>query len=281
MRIFLFMLLLQTVCLNLISVAHGFVPRAQFILKQTSELMGKGPYQIEKSVTFKDGTGSFQLRETWTVDDENSLKVSVRSGNQTIYQALFLNGKKFESTKHPNGTPIHADFFERTFIYRQPRKWLEELVQDKVLATDSLALGGPRDLKDLHDYRFTSDANVRLSRTNGTVAFLLSPPAKEGSSPSAQLWIDQNSYQVLKIRTLNGSEIRAEKYISAVKGLNYPGQISIDWNGKQTEIQTKAIESIKSVGKNFDPNTLATSKWEALLSTPLKTQIEEFYERFR
>lgn len=251
--------------------AQAFVPRAQFILRQATDLAGKGPYQIERVAHFTDGTNSFQLRESWVVDGENALKVTVRNGNQVVYQSLFLNGKKYEAGR---AGAFGDDFFEHRFVTRSSKRWLEEMVEDKILGSDSLQTRAVRDLKE---YQYTGDANVRLARVLGTVTFALGTTAENAPG----YWFDQDSFQLLRLRTTTGAEARVQRKVTAAKGLVYPAQVTVNYAGKSVDLQTKSVEPLKSVGKNFEPATLATPRWDSLATTPLRASIEEFYSRFR
>lgn len=254
---------------------HAFIPRAQFILKQNSDLSGKGAYQIERTVHFREGINTFQLRETWIIDGENSLKVTVRNGNQVIYQALFLGEKRYDADRAPRGEIQPDSFYEKYFMVRQPRKWLEDLVRMKVLQSDSLQA---RVVRDTKEYKYVGDSNVRLARSQGNVTFALGATAPE-NSPG--FWFNQENFQLVRMRLPSGAEVRAERAISSGKNLSYPGDVAVTWQGKSVDIRTKSIEPLKNVGKNFDPNTLSNARWDTLVSTSLKPVIEEFYSRFR
>lgn len=253
------------------SGAQAFVPRAQFILRQATDLAGKGPYQIERTAHFTDGANALPLRESWIVDGENALKVTVRNGNQVVYQALFLNGKKHEAGR---AGALGPDFFEHRFVTRASKRWLEEMVEEKVLGADSLQT---RPVRDLKEYQYTGDANVRLARTQGTVTFALGTTAE--SAPG--YWFDQDSFQLVRLRTAGGAEARAQRKITAAKGFVFPAQVIISYAGKSVDVQTKSIEPLKTIGKNFEASTLAAPRWDALGTTPLRASIEEFYSRFR
>lgn len=253
------------------ATAQAFVPRAQYILSQATDLGGKGPYQIERNAHFTDGANTFQIRESWVIDGENALKVTVRNGNQVVYQALFLNGKKHEAGR---ASTLGADFFEHRFVTRSSKRWLEEMVDEKILGVDSLQ---SRPVKDLKEYQYTGDANVRLARSVGMVTFALGVP----SETAPGYWFDQDSFQLVRLRTASGAEAHVQRKIAAPKGLVFPSQVTITYAGKSVDLQTKSVEPLKTAGKNFDPATLSPARWDSLAATPLRASIEEFYSRFR
>jgi|GEM_PF-5807398 len=272
-----FFLFLFCVCTTM--TAAAFIPRASYIAKKVVDQHSKAPLQIEKTAHFRVGSQSLSLRESWIIDGEQSLKVTVRSAHQVIFQALFHNDNRYEAGKDTTNWP--SDFFEHHLVQRSPRKWLDTLVKEGYLNKSALEV---RPIKDIKTYQWIGDSSVRLSRVQGTIAFafgIKEATAGIGNEAKAGIWIDQMDYTWLRLMTSAGSDIRFGKALQGPKSSAYPNEIQISWEGKSAQLQTHNIEALKSVGKNFDPDTLSKARWDLVPESPAKELALAFYSRFR
>lgn len=261
--------------------AFAFIPRASYITKKVVEEHSKAPLQIERTAHFRVGSQSLSLRESWIIDGEQSLKVTVRSAHQVIFQALFHNANRYEAGKETTNWP--SDFFEHHLVQRNPRKWLDTLVKEGFLNKSALEV---RPIKDLKTYQWVGDSSVRLSRVQGTIAFAFGTKDSAGSPGGTPInapgiWIDQMDFSLLRLTTSAGSDIRFGKVLQGPKSSAYPHEVQINWEGKSAQIQTHNIETLKSVGKNFDPDTLSKARWDLVPESPAKELALAFYSRFR
>lgn len=256
--------------------ALAFIPRADYVLKKAAERSGKGAFQIEKIAHFKDQINKFSLRESWLVQDERTLKLTVRTGHQVVYQALFLNGKKHIKGENPQS--VGVDFFEPHFHHRSSKSWLTQLVQMKVLTPKALEAPVIRDLKG---YQYQGDGEVRLARTQGLITFALGTPRFDAGSASNQFWFDQDQFQLVRMTFQTGAEVRTRGTKTSGKGMFHPAEVIVTSELGSISIETQSIESIKANAAAFDPKLLSPPRWDLLPSADLRPQIEGFYSRFR
>lgn len=256
--------------------AEAFIPRAEYVLKKAAEQSGKAVYQVEKQTHFKDPVNRLSLRESWVVQSDRAMKVTVRTGHQVVYQALFLDGKKYVRGEEPIN--VGVDFFEQHFHQRSSKAWLGQLIRMKVL---SPAAAEAPVIKDIKTYQYQGDGEVRLARTQGLIAFQLGKPSIPEAPKSNRFWFDQDSFQLVRLGLESGAEIRTRGSKNSGKGLIHPAEFTVNAGETSVDIETQSIEVLKNSGNNLDPKLLSAPRWDLLPSAELRAQIESFYKRFR
>lgn len=265
---------------------QAYIPPARMILQRTADNSGSGAYQIEQELQFPNGAEPLLLKETWLVENDRSMRVTVtgqREFSTLRWQILYGGGQKWSTRGGgtPNATNISADFVERFFHVRSGESLATWLMGMKILpagATHRKAL--PRKSEDI---RYQSEDFVRLARTGGSVAWAFgTPAAAEGTDAPAGIWIEQDQFVIRKIRLPSGADITAENLTSYPRGLIFPKTRTIRWGPHSVNINVLSINAKPNVAGQLTPSRLeAAPRNDLLKGQPAQSLIEEFYSRFR
>ena len=124
--------------------------------------------------------------------------------------------------------------------------------------------------------------SIRLSRAAGTTAFAIGEPsASDLGKP--HFWLDQNTFQIRKIRFTSESEARFEDYNLYGKTIYYPKIKKVSWGQQNVTIKVRQV-SLKTNATlaSFYPQKLDQPS-EITLSSKgnVGVVIQDFYKRFR
>ncbi len=282
MRSFFYFQILFSILLCLPSLA--FIPPAAMILQRTAENNGQGIYLIELEVLVQTPTDTLALKETWLVENENSMKLLVSTNKDNRDVLLFSNSYR-NGHRQPLGDrtkgedkKLDDEFIEKYFHFRNSHNMAENLVQMRIALPEVLE---KKKIVNLKNYSYRSEDFLRLSRTGGVVtyAFGSASPALEEAAPPG-LWIEQDQFVLRKIRLPSQVEISADKHSAFSRGLIFPKVRLVRWENKQIQINTL---SVVSKARDFFPNFGAkvVSKSDLITTHPAWFLAEEFYKRFR
>lgn len=248
--------------------ASAYIPELPFILKKSSLTTGKKIIQIEQEVIFKSGEDEARVDEVWLVEGDRNLKMTAIGKNlykENIRLNYLYNGKNRTHFLGKNKVVQlnSPDFYEKYLFIRSRDSFLNYL----------------RDLN--------IPANVRLSRANGVITFLIGQPSEQNLNP--HIWIGQDDFVIRKIRMPSAAEISLDQVTSYPNDTYIAKSQTISWpsldGGPTTTVQIR----IKKVNVNapgsiqsFYPNTIDfPSEINFANKTELTSVIEEFYSRFR
>jgi hypothetical protein len=279
LKLFLFFASVQ---LAFASSSFAFIPRGMVILHKTAENNGSGGYSIEQEVHFSTDQEPVVLRESWLIDNENNMKLTV-TGTKELkdtfkMQFLYSNGIRSSITNGVRQTKkLTDDFIERYFHIRSSESYAERLIQLKVVPNGIFAKKMAKTSKDFEN-RIAEDF-IRLSRVGGVINYAFGTPAGtiESNDSPPGFWIEQDQFLLRKFRLPSGVEISADNYSQYSRGLNFPRKRTVRWDNSNLQIQTLTVSG-RSTG-NLGP--VEASKTDALESLPIKSTIAEFYNRFR
>lgn len=268
----------------LLLLAYGFaeaaIPKTNMVLLRTAENAGTGYYQIDLEVQFPNGQDPLVLKESWMIEDQNNMKVLITGVKDFKDQVSLLitlnNGNRAVGN---NIRKVSDDFIERYFHMRSPEQFAQILAQQKILPANALYQKPIRTVKDVD---FSAESFVRLSRTNGVIAYAFGNPADANQAEQAfpGMWIEQDQFVIRKFRLPSGVEVSADRYSPFARGLSYPRTRSLRWGGQQVIIQTLNVgPRTKRQYQNFAQKVV--SKPESLLQLPNAAYVEDFYKRFR
>lgn len=256
--------------------SHAYIPPLRMILERTSENAGAGVYSIDTETVFTDGAHEASVKESWLVENERTLKLTVTGlkelkGLKLIY--LYDNGMKWAMKGQKREShPIPTDFLERWHHVRNADALTNVLVATHLIP----------DLKKEKTSKATLEESIlRLSRSQGVVNYAIGENKKETNVP--KLWIEQDFFVIRKIRLPSLVELEFDNYKSYSKGLSYPKNKLIRWGQNKVTINTlSVIPKTGNMSAQFSPQSLDVSNQsEVLYSHPLKSLLEEFYSRFR
>lgn len=269
---------MKTILVSLLlftSISSAYMLPTKIILHKTAENAGSGVYQIDQEVQFTNGSETLNLKETWLIENDRTMRVTV-SGTKDLQsqiqmQFVYNGGQKYSQVGGKQSQKISADFLEKFLNFRSSDIFANSLVNLKIIPANYSAK------KDTENF-------VRLSRAGGVVNYAFGEPTpaqQEDGNPG--IWIEQDQFVIRKLRLPTQAEMTADNYTQFAKGLNYPRQRSIRWGENTVNIRLiSASAKAGSTANLFQPSSLETnSKLDGLNNLPIKETVLEFYSRFR
>lgn len=261
-------------------LSFGYIPRGLLILQKAAENNGSGAYVIEQEVQFQTESEPLVLRETWVVENENNMKLTVTGTkefkDQLRFQYIYSGGQRTALIGGSKQTKkIPEDFFERYFHIRSGEAYANHLVQMRIVPGTILIKKMGKTSKDF-DYQ--AENYVRLSRVGGAVSYAFGTPAQaESVDNSPGFWIEQDQFVLRKFRLASGTEVSAERYSQYARGLNFPRKRTVRWGTNQVQLSTLTVSARATGGLG----NLEASHIEAIENLPSKNLVQEFYSRYR
>lgn len=257
------------------------------IIQKTIENAGSGIFAIEQEVQFANGEETINLKETWLIDSDRTMRLTVTGGkelqNTFKLQFLYTGGQKWSlNTAGKKSERIPDEFIERYLNFRNADVFANQLVNHRIIPPNAMTKKPL--VKVGNDYKRESEPWVRLSRTGGVINYALgvpSPSDKEDGNPG--LWIEQNQFVVRKLRLPTQVEMHANNYNQFAKGLQYPRNRTIRWDNNTVTIRLISASARPQTAISLlQPGSMDTStNWDGLANLQAKEVITEFYTRFR
>ena len=282
--IFLFV---PVVSIVISQMAWAYIPPARMILGRVSENAGSGNYSIEQEVQISMGAEPIYLKETWLIENERNLRLTV-TGTKDLkdlvhFQFIYIGGQKWQlKNGKKESSKISEDFVEKYFHFRNTENLITSLQSLKILPVP-LAVRKTA-VKKGEEYKYDPESFVRLTRTEGSVSYAFGQPsAVEQKELNPGLWIEQDQFMIRKMRFPSQAEVTAENYASFARGLNLPKLRTVQWNQNTVTIRLLNVSGkVANSSQMFQPNTLDVPYTiKPLPDSSAQTLIEEFYSRFR
>jgi hypothetical protein len=127
-------------------------------------------------------------------------------------------------------------------------------------------------------FSYTPEQFLKLSRAGGKVSYFLFNGSAD-MNPSG-IWIEQDFFNIQKIRTEQGSILSFEEFINYGKEIHLPKITSIVWANNQFQSVITETKAAKEQHQSLFKNSADFQK-EEFLNSPMRSTIEEFYLRFR
>lgn len=232
------------------------------VLQKAAATAGNSILSVEQDVKFQEGGKIYTVKETWLIEGDRNLRLTAKGLGElkdSVNLNFVYNNKNRTRLAGKNKTqqPAGVDFFE---------KYLAIKSKDSYYAY----------LKDLGIAE-----NIRLSRAGGLICFAIGNESNPGEL-QPQMWIDQSSFRLIKLRFAGGAEAEFSNHIEK-DGVHYPRQKTITWAGKTVSINVTKVTIAKNTSlKSFYPDSLEFSS--SLIpgaAGPAAGTLEEFYQRFR
>jgi hypothetical protein len=265
--------------------AHAYVPNSQFIFNRVAAQHGKGIYLIEDEVTFKEGPDTSVVKENWIVIDGGEMRLAASGDGVRLFR-ITKKGREFwvDDTSSERSMEIPQANVMRTLLTRNSTEEKKLFFNWGVLPPDVFREKKlPKDIKDLHP---ESEPFVRLTRVGGVVAYTYGKPAPVEGPPTPGVWIEQDQFNIRKLRAPDQSEIFLNDYGSYSKGLVFPKSQVMNFDTHTASVRVTRVSSIELSNDNkrqFDLTWLrgrpdVRTSWP---NSPLAPVIQEFYRRFR
>jgi hypothetical protein len=269
------------------SVSEAAIPSSQTIAARVARGHGKNTYIIEQDVQFRTNAEPLILREKWIVENGERMRLSVSPGpsgagkntEAVQFEALYFDGKRTGSealtTGRSAGTGTH--FIEGAFHARSGKGFLTTLVHAGVLPASFLK-ERPRANK-VEQIQHNPEPEVRLGREAGAVAWIFGNPSPVEGRLNPQVWIEQDLFNVRKIRLPDESEIAAERYSAYPGGLRLPRERTYTWNDNVVTVRLVSVRPTS--GGQVERMAATSSNTGKNTKLPELAQVKEFYSRFR
>ncbi|MCB0421745.1 MAG: hypothetical protein KDD61_12165 [Bdellovibrionales bacterium] len=274
--------------------AQAYIPRFWMILSRTAENHGNGLYQVIQNVTFLHQAEPILLRESWLIRDGEHFRVTVTglgSLKEKVEFTRIYDGDKVYYLGEGKKVRYHKlsdDWFESYFNFRYSAKIKPRMFAQKMISAEGLSLPPayrPAKKGEERVLEYETDF-LRLGRSNGKVAYAIGTPAPVGATQlPAGMWIEQDQFNVLKIRLKTQTEVTARNYGKFSRNLNIARVREVSWGDQKAEIHTMSVKPlyVSSANKKLlSYQSLSEIKEE---QKPLRKEddsvIYDFYSRFR
>jgi hypothetical protein len=272
--------------LLLLTPVFAYIPPTRMILQRTAENSGSGVYSIEQEVQFNNVQDSLFLKETWLVENDRTMRVTVTGTkdlkDQMKMQFIYAGGQRWGFNGSRESHRISEDFLEKYFNFRATDQLASTLMNLKILPTNAFA---KKPLpKNLENIKYESEDFVRLSRAGGVPNYAFGTPSPMDGAGNPGFWIEQDQFLVRKFRLPSQVEVTADNYNQYARGINYPKVRTIRWGENTVTIRLIGVTAHRggTAANMFQPNSLDTStKLDGLSNQPAKDAVVDFYSRFR
>lgn len=263
--------------------SHAYIPEYALITSRAADQHGKGAYQIEQDVTYRRESESYTIKETWTVLNENNMRVTLegRGPLRGLVQGTIIfegSQKSFSDGQQIKSQRLGDDWLEPFFHFRSSKYFRSRLVNLKVAPPESL-----RDRLPLNAEgppRYEPISFVRLSRTGGAVNWAIGISPQVGSGPT--VWIEQDQFVVRKYRGANQTILRADNYTKYDDSFWHPRNVTYAFSQFAVTVNTlsvKPLGRLTAADTRFRTASLVPAK--DTLKLPDSDGLREFYSRFR
>jgi len=268
------------------SSAIAYIPPTKMILQKVTENSGAGPYAIEQLVEFYQGLDtSILVRENWIIENDHSLRLTV-TGEKNLKNTFKLNyiytGSQRWTMEGGNkiSVPIPRELIQRFFHFKSTEALASYLLKEQILPSNYL------NRKSLppksSEISFQPESWIRLARLGGVVNWTIGTPSSEGEILPG-IWIEQDQFNIRKIRLASLAEMTAEGFKEFSKGLFYPEKQTIKWNTSSASIRLVSVKSLQAKSfQGIQPSSIESSNHiEGLVRNSAQIAVSEFYSRFR
>lgn len=242
--------------------SKAYILPLENVLQKAAATAGNSILSIEQDVQFREGGKVYTVKESWLIEGDRNLRLNAKGVGElkdSVNLNFVYNNKNRTRLAGKNKTsqPAGADFFEKYLAIKSKDSYYAYLKE--------LGIG----------------ENVRLSRAGGLICFGIGNESNPGDL-QPHMWIDQESFRLLKLRFSDGAEAEFGGHIEK-DGVHYPRQKTISWDGKSVTINVTKVAIAKNTNiKSFYPDSLEFSS--SLIpgaAGPAAATLEEFYQRFR
>jgi hypothetical protein len=278
---FIFLILLIKV-----GVVEAYVPSSRMILDKVVENALKTPLYVEQEVNISSAQGSVSLKEQWLYENENAIRLIVKGGKDLQahiqFQVHFSESQRTSSiTGSALTSRLNHPLFEKIFFIKNTESLMRLLVQHEIVTNEIFNSQIFKKIPGNNGFQYQPEPFVRLSRLGGKVAYIFGPaPIEDKLTPG--FWVEQDLFQILKIRNSQGEEFRLDKMVTFNRGARWAKELQLTWGTPTVtaQIQTVAVRTADAnlkqlFQKRIEKRTLEFEKH------PGKNLVEEFYSRFR
>lgn len=283
MRNFFVFLVLKILSLN---SALAYIPSSKMILEKVVENSLKLPLYVEQQVNLVSGGISASLKEQWLFESESTARLIVRGEKELYDQILFqINYNEIQKTSSLMGVAqsnrMTHPLFERIFFIKNDEQLKKYLVQHGIVNNDIFSSQNFKKIPGNNGFQYQPEPFLRLGRIAGRIAYIIGPsPQNESLTPG--FWIEQDLFNIMKIRNSWGEEMRIDKIATYSRGVRWPKSVDMSWGSNLARAQINVI-SVKNASTSLRNQFQKKSDIRAVEFEQQKSKllIEDFYQKFR
>jgi hypothetical protein len=264
--------------------ARAYIPSSRMILDRVVEKSLQTPLFVEQMVTLTSSDQTVTVKEQWLFDSDNSIRLVVRGEkdlkDQINFQNLYTESQKTSSLGGLlQNQKLPSSLFERMFFIKSTDLMMKFLVQQGIAGEEIFRSQNFRKVGGNSGFQYQPEPFLRLARMAGGVAYVFGPAPKAGAA-TAGLWVEQDQFNLLKIRNGTGDELRVDKPTTFARAVRWPKNLTYAWGKSQAQVQVVNVRLAEVAQRQiFQMNSnKRTPDFERHTG---KFLLEEFYQRFR
>lgn len=269
--------------------SFAYIPSARMILDRVTESSIKLPLFVEQEVTLVSGEQNMTLKEQWLFDDDNTVRLIVRGEkdlkDQIVFQNLYTDNQKTSTLSGIlQNTRQAKPLMDRAFFIHSADSLMRFLVQQGIVTEEIYQAPNFKKIPNTQGkFQYVPAPFVRLGRTGGKVAWIFGPRPKM-DIPAPGFWVEQDQFNILKIRNLLGDELQADRPTTFSRGARWPKEITYTWLSSgmnaQAQVQATSVRAAEAqqrqlFQKHGDSRTGEFDRHRG------RFLVEEFYQKFR
>lgn len=261
--------LLAVIC-STCALAH--IPKTRTLLGRMAKTQGTGAYSISLEIVLPTESEPLRVLEDWVVASSDQMHVTaqieVDGRKETVFASTYRDGA-VTKTGVVSGNRAGEYFFEPLFHARSSGNLIRWLTQHHLINASMLSEARVTQLKSV---RHEPDPFLQYIKTD--LGFGLALGASPGGRFEPRVTWDPDRLLLTRLKFPNANiEMTAENYDSFARGLMYPRERWVRFDGRAILLRTLEI---RARGES------AVSA-PTLRSTPASTNpsLVTFYERFR
>jgi hypothetical protein len=270
--------------------ARAYIPSSGMIVDRVVENSLKAPLYVEQEVTIGSGAVSITVKEQWLFENENSFRLIVRGEkdlkDQIVFQSLYSDIQKTSSLSGLlQTTKLPRALLEKVLFIKTSDALKKFLVQQGIVTDEIYRSHNFKKGSGNTGFQYLPESFLRLGRLAGGVSYVFGPNSK-ADVIAPGFWVEQDYFNILKIRNSNGDEMRLVKPTTFSRGAKWPKEITYTSNGSNGAPQIQAQVLVTNVRlaealqkqifqKHVDKRALNFDQHSG------KSLLEDFYQRFR
>lgn len=268
------------------SLSQAYIPSSKMILDKVVENALKTPLYVEQEVHLVSSQSSVFLKEQWLFENENSFRVIVR-GEKDLQDLIHFQINVSENQRSSSlsgsmkSSKLPHPLFEKVFFIKNAENLKRFLVQQEIIGNEIFNSQNFKKIPGNNGFQHQAEPFLRLGRVGGIVSYIFgSTPRDEKLTPG--FWVEQDLFNILKLRNSQGEEFRTEKVVSFSRGARWSKEMQFSWGTPQStaQIQTTTVKVADTNHRQLFQKRV-DRRGQDFERHSGKNLVEEFYSRFR
>jgi len=267
-------------------VVKAYIPSSRMILDKIVENALKTPLYVEQEVHLTSSQASVFLKEQWLFENENSFRLIVR-GEKDLqdliqFQIQFNDNQRSSSMSGSmQVSRLTHPLFEKIFFIKNTENLMRFLTQNEIVGNEIFNSQNFKKIPGNNGFQYQPENFLRLGRLGGRLSYVFGPtPKDEKLTPG--FWVEQDLFNILKIRNSQGEEFRLEKLVAFNRGARWSKEMQFSWGAPLATAQIQAL-TVRTADTNLRQTFQKKLERRShdFEKHAGKNLIEEFYSRFR